>query len=45
MHLSVVAGKEVVNQYYHTSAKKSYYLGCSTGEKSWIDWWGMKLLS
>ncbi|KAI0710198.1 feruloyl esterase-like protein [Earliella scabrosa] len=31
MHLSVLAGKEVVKQYYETAANKSYYLGCSNG--------------
>ncbi|KAI0926181.1 hypothetical protein AcV5_008705 [Taiwanofungus camphoratus] len=31
LHLSVVAGKEVVKQYYNQSQNKSYYLGCSTG--------------
>ena len=31
MHLSVLAGKEVVRQYYETAANKSYYLGCSNG--------------
>ncbi len=32
VHLSVLAGKEVVKQYYQTPANKSYYLGCSNGE-------------
>ncbi|KAI0671669.1 feruloyl esterase-like protein [Trametes maxima] len=31
LHLSVLAGKEIVERYYGTSANKSYYLGCSTG--------------
>ncbi|TFK53657.1 feruloyl esterase-like protein [Heliocybe sulcata] len=31
LHLSVGAGKEVVQQYYSKPASKSYYLGCSTG--------------
>ncbi|KIP02136.1 hypothetical protein PHLGIDRAFT_309557 [Phlebiopsis gigantea 11061_1 CR5-6] len=31
MHMSVVSGKEVVQQYYRQGIKKSYYLGCSTG--------------
>ncbi|RPD61212.1 feruloyl esterase-like protein [Lentinus tigrinus ALCF2SS1-6] len=31
VHLSVLAGKEVVKQYYETAANKSYYLGCSNG--------------
>ena len=31
LHMSVVAGKEVVKQYYGTATRKSYYLGCSTG--------------
>ncbi|KAI0359937.1 feruloyl esterase-like protein [Trametes cingulata] len=31
LHLSVLAGKQVVEQYYGTPANKSYYLGCSTG--------------
>ncbi|EMD31293.1 hypothetical protein CERSUDRAFT_89153 [Gelatoporia subvermispora B] len=30
LHLSVVAGKEVVRSYYDRSAAKSYYIGCST---------------
>lgn len=30
-HESVVAGKDVVNQFYGKSADKSYYIGCSTG--------------
>ncbi|TBU33530.1 feruloyl esterase-like protein [Dichomitus squalens] len=34
MHLSVVAGKEVVQQYYSTPANKSYYLGCSNASPS-----------
>lgn len=29
--MSVVAGKEVVAQYYQVAANTSYYLGCSTG--------------
>lgn len=32
MHLSTVAGKEVVEQYYGKPHHKAYYLGCSTGE-------------
>ncbi|KAH9948592.1 feruloyl esterase-like protein [Amylocystis lapponica] len=32
LHLSVVAGKEVVQQYYNQPYNKSYYLGCSTGQ-------------
>ncbi|KAI0631071.1 tannase and feruloyl esterase-domain-containing protein [Trametes polyzona] len=31
VHLSVLAGKEITQQYYRHAAKKSYYLGCSTG--------------
>ncbi|CAL1716111.1 unnamed protein product [Somion occarium] len=31
LHLSVVAGKEVVRQYYGKPHHKAYYLGCSTG--------------
>ncbi|KAI0649165.1 feruloyl esterase-like protein [Trametes meyenii] len=31
LHLSVLAGKEIVERYYGTSANTSYYLGCSTG--------------
>ncbi|TFK46083.1 feruloyl esterase-like protein [Heliocybe sulcata] len=31
MHLSVVAGKQIVEQYYGTAANKSYYMSCSTG--------------
>ncbi|KAI0661668.1 feruloyl esterase-like protein [Cubamyces menziesii] len=31
LHLSVLAGKEVVEKYYDRPAWKSYYLGCSTG--------------
>ncbi|KAI0775268.1 feruloyl esterase-like protein [Trametes elegans] len=31
LHLSVLAGKEVVEHYYGRPANKSYYLGCSTG--------------
>ncbi len=31
MHLSTVASKEVVNQYYGKEFSKSYYIGCSTG--------------
>ncbi|KAI0642639.1 feruloyl esterase-like protein [Trametes meyenii] len=31
VHLSVIAGKEITKQYYRKSAKRSYYLGCSTG--------------
>ncbi|KAH9943685.1 feruloyl esterase-like protein [Amylocystis lapponica] len=34
LHLSVVAGKEVVQQYYNQTAQKAYYLGCSTGKPS-----------
>lgn len=30
-HQSVVAGKQVVNQFYGQAANKSYYVGCSTG--------------
>lgn len=30
-HSSVVAGKQVVNQFYGKSCSKSYYYGCSTG--------------
>ncbi|KAI8980133.1 feruloyl esterase-like protein [Trametes punicea] len=33
LHLSVLAGREVVEQYYRAPAKKSYYLGCSTGRQ------------
>ncbi|KAI0833405.1 feruloyl esterase-like protein [Trametes gibbosa] len=32
LHLSVLAGKSVVEQYYGKPANKSYYLGCSTGK-------------
>ncbi|TFK53650.1 feruloyl esterase-like protein [Heliocybe sulcata] len=31
LHLSVIAGKQVTEQYYGNAANKSYYLGCSTG--------------
>ncbi|KAK7684531.1 hypothetical protein QCA50_012478 [Cerrena zonata] len=31
LHLSTVAGKEVVQQYYGKPHHKAYYLGCSTG--------------
>ncbi|EIW55264.1 feruloyl esterase-like protein [Trametes versicolor FP-101664 SS1] len=31
VHLSVLAGKEIVKQFYNEAPKKSYYLGCSTG--------------
>ncbi|PIL35641.1 hypothetical protein GSI_02370 [Ganoderma sinense ZZ0214-1] len=31
MHMTVIAGKEVIKQYYLTPAKKSYYLSCSNG--------------
>ncbi|KZT73136.1 feruloyl esterase-like protein [Daedalea quercina L-15889] len=31
MHLSVVVGKEVVNQYYGAPQNHSYYMGCSQG--------------
>lgn len=31
MHTGVVVGKEITNQYYNQTYKKSYYLGCSTG--------------
>jgi len=31
LHLSVVAGKEVVNSYYSQDVAKAYYIGCSTG--------------
>ncbi|CCM04314.1 uncharacterized protein FIBRA_06485 [Fibroporia radiculosa] len=31
LHLSVISGKEVTNQYYDQIHNKSYYLGCSTG--------------
>ncbi|KAI0676493.1 feruloyl esterase-like protein [Trametes maxima] len=31
VHQSVIAGKEVVKQYYNQAAKRSYYLGCSNG--------------
>ncbi|KAI0635862.1 feruloyl esterase-like protein [Trametes polyzona] len=31
LHLSVLAGKRVVEEYYGKPANKSYYLGCSTG--------------
>ncbi|KAI0349703.1 feruloyl esterase-like protein [Trametes cingulata] len=31
VHLSVLAGKEITRQYYRQAAKRSYYLGCSTG--------------
>ncbi|KAH9850302.1 feruloyl esterase-like protein [Lenzites betulinus] len=31
LHLSVLAGKTIVEQYYGQAANKSYYLGCSTG--------------
>lgn len=34
MHMSVIAGKEVVKQYYSIPVKKSYYLGCSNGTSS-----------
>ncbi|CDO74946.1 hypothetical protein BN946_scf184945.g18 [Trametes cinnabarina] len=31
LHLSVLVGKGIVQQYYRQPARKSYYLGCSTG--------------
>ena len=31
MHMSVVAGKEVVEQFYGKPHKKAYYMGCSEG--------------
>ncbi|KAI0642636.1 tannase and feruloyl esterase-domain-containing protein [Trametes meyenii] len=31
VHLSVLAGKAVVQQYYNQTLQKSYYFGCSTG--------------
>ncbi|KAI0631073.1 feruloyl esterase-like protein [Trametes polyzona] len=31
IHLSVVAGKAITQQYYRQAAKRSYYIGCSTG--------------
>lgn len=31
IHVSAELGKDIVQQYYNTSASKSYYLGCSTG--------------
>ena len=33
LHLTTVAAKSIVNAYYSQSAKRSYYLGCSTGGK------------
>ncbi|KAH9917041.1 feruloyl esterase-like protein [Fomitopsis serialis] len=30
LHLSIVAGKEIVKQYYGQDLNKSYYIGCST---------------
>ncbi|OJT13143.1 hypothetical protein TRAPUB_10298 [Trametes pubescens] len=30
VHLSVLAGKDVVKQFYNQAPKRSYYLGCST---------------
>ncbi|KAI0819411.1 feruloyl esterase-like protein [Trametes gibbosa] len=32
VHLSVLAGKEITSQYYRKAAKRSYYIGCSTGQ-------------
>ncbi|EPT05616.1 hypothetical protein FOMPIDRAFT_1027212 [Fomitopsis schrenkii] len=32
LHLSIVAGKELTEQYYGQYISKSYYMGCSTGE-------------
>ncbi|KAH9838382.1 feruloyl esterase-like protein [Rhodofomes roseus] len=34
MHLSVVVGKEVVQQYYGSAQNHSYYIGCSQGGRS-----------
>lgn len=31
LHTGVVVGKEITKQFYGSSHKKSYYLGCSTG--------------
>ncbi|EED79835.1 feruloyl esterase-like protein, partial [Postia placenta Mad-698-R] len=31
LHLSVVTGKEIVQQYYGKTQSKSYYMGCSSG--------------
>ena len=31
MRETVLAGKEIISQYYQTAASKSYYLGCSSG--------------
>ncbi|KAH9838436.1 feruloyl esterase-like protein [Rhodofomes roseus] len=31
LHLSIVAGKEIVRRYYGQEINKSYYIGCSTG--------------
>ncbi|KAJ4245756.1 tannase [Fusarium torreyae] len=31
VHLEAVLGKQIVNSFYGTRHKKSYYLGCSTG--------------
>ncbi|KAJ3008471.1 hypothetical protein NUW54_g3142 [Trametes sanguinea] len=36
LHLSVIAGKEIVQQYYGQPAGKSYYLGCSTGRRAYV---------
>ncbi len=33
LHLTAVAAKEIVNTYYLSPARYSYYIGCSTGGK------------
>ncbi|KAI9063782.1 feruloyl esterase-like protein [Trametes sanguinea] len=32
VHLSVLAGKAITEQYYRQAIHRSYYIGCSTGE-------------
>ncbi|CDO70498.1 hypothetical protein BN946_scf184569.g41, partial [Trametes cinnabarina] len=34
VHLSVLAGKAVTEQYYRQPIRRSYYIGCSTGKES-----------
>ena len=43
VHLSVLAGKEIVRQYYGAAANKSYYLGCSSGEYAYPYTFGQAL--
>ena len=37
LHLSIVAGKQLTEQYYAQYIGKSYYMGCSTGEYAAVD--------